>query len=70
MAEWIDVNDRLPDSDRFVWVTVYGSVQVDFYDPDYDVWDRYNNAITAWMEIGEMPEPYKPAKGAKHNEEE
>lgn len=63
MAEWIDVDDRLPDSDRPVWVTLKsGNVEVDWFDPYEPEWDKYDGRVTAWMEIGAMPEPYKPTK--------
>lgn len=62
MAEWIDVDDRLPDNDRYVWVTTdYGFVGIDWYDPYEPEWNTFNGEIIAWMEIGEKPEPYNPS---------
>lgn len=40
MSEWISVEDRLPDSDRPVWVTLKsGNVEVDWFDPYEPEWE-------------------------------
>lgn len=64
MAEWIDVNDRLPDSSRYVWVTVGNAVLIDWH--DVSGWGHYDGKVIAWMEIGKEPEPYKPVDVSEH----
>lgn len=63
MSEWINVNDRLPDSNRYVWVTLKsGNVAITWYDPYEPEWDQFGSSIIAWMYVEGKPEPYKPTK--------
>lgn len=73
MNNWIDVNDRLPDTNRYVWVTVKNDyiggayeVAVDWYDQYEPEWNSYDGRIVAWMEIDNEPQPY----GTKQQKEE
>lgn len=71
MAEWISVEDRLPDSSRYCWVTLRMTreVAITWYDPYEPEWDQFGSSIVAWMYVEGKPEPYKPTKGVKSNEE-
>lgn len=72
MNNWIDVNDRLPDTNRYVWVTIKNvyedsyEVAIDWYDLYEPEWNMYDGRIVAWMEIGNEPQPY----GTKQQKEE
>lgn len=64
MAQWISVDERLPDSDRYCWVTLRrsGEVAITWYDPCEPEWDQFGSSIVAWMYVEGKPEPYKPVK--------
>ena len=64
MAEWIDVNDRLPDGNRYCWVTLKWTkgVVITWYNPHESKWNQFDRTIVAWMYIEGKPEPYKPTK--------
>lgn len=71
MAEWIDVNDRLPEEN--VRVIVVGMSTYDntlYTDMDTDrilngKWVRWNGIITHWMPLPEPPRTSKERGGEK-----
>lgn len=62
MSKWIRVEDRLPETDRTVWVTIcnLGTLVVTktWFLPHLKRWNEYEYNILAWMPIEATPEPY------------
>ena len=66
-AGWIDVNEKLPNSDTFILVCLLGKFLKASYffknsdgsnnfSTDYDVWDCiYTDYVTHWMPLPEPP---------------
>ena len=67
LVDWKPYPEKKPKKEGSYLISFYvctekrNGVDIDFYDPEHDVWDVYDDGVytrvTAW---GEEPEPYNP----------